>query len=87
MSVVKNVEAPVRTSEKKRPNKTFIQQMAEFRGHMTGNEKTQLKGLEVKNALQRVNNRAMNEKFDSKQNKELQKLMADFVKGVNAVLK
>lgn len=87
MSVVKKVEAPVRTSEKKRPNKTFIQQMAEFRGHMTGNEKTQLKGLEVKNALQRVNNRAMDEKFDSKQNKELQKLMADFVKGVNAVLK
>lgn len=87
MSVVNKVEAPVRTSEKKRPNKTFIQQMAEFRGHMTGNEKTQLKGLEVKNALQRVNNRAMDEKFDSKQNKELQKLMADFVKGVNAVLK
>lgn len=87
MSVVNKVEAPVRTSEKKRPNKTFIQQMAEFRGHMTGNEKTQLKGLEVKNALQRVNNRAMDEKFDSKQNKELQKLMADFVKGVNAILK
>lgn len=87
MSVVNKVEAPVRTSEKKRPNKTFIQQMAEFRGHMTENEKTQLSGLEVKNALQRVNNRAMDEKFDSKQNKELQKLMADFVKGVNAVLK
>lgn len=80
-------EAPVKTSERKRPNKTFIQKMAEFRGHMTGNEKTQLKGLEVKNALQRVNNRAMGEKFDSKQNKEIQKLMVDFVKGVNAVLK
>jgi hypothetical protein len=87
MSVENKVEAPVRTSEKKRPNKTFIQQMAEFRGHMTENEKTQLSGLEVKNALQRVNNRAMDEKFDSKQNKELQKLMTDFVKGVNAVLK
>lgn len=86
MSVVKKVEAPVRTSEKKRPNKTFIQQMAEFRGHMTENEKTQLSGLEVKNALQRVNNRAMDEKFDSKQNAKLQKLMADFVKGVTAVL-
>lgn len=86
MSVVKNVEAPVRTSEKKRPNKTFIQQMAEFRGHMTENEKTQLSGLEVKNALQRVNNRAMDEKFDSKQNAKLQKLMAEFVKGVTAVL-
>lgn len=79
--------APVKTSDRKRPNKTFIQQMADFRGHMTGNEKTQLRGLEVKNALQRVNNRAMDEKFDSKQNKELQKLMADFVKGVNAILK
>jgi hypothetical protein len=88
MSVAKEVkQAPVRTSEKKRPNKTFIQQMAEFRGHMTENEKTQLSGLEVKNALQRVSNRAMDEKFDSKQNKELQKLMTDFVKGVNAVLK
>ena len=86
MSVENKVEAPVRTSEKKRPNKTFIQQMAEFRGHMTENEKTQLSGLEVKNALQRVNNRAMDEKFDSKQNVKLQKLMADFVKGVTAVL-
>jgi hypothetical protein len=87
MSVVKEVkQAPVRTSEKKRPNKTFIQQMAEFRGHMTGNEKTQLKGLEVKNALQRINNRAMDEKFDSKQNAQLQKLMAEFVKGVKSVL-
>jgi hypothetical protein len=87
MSVVKEVkQAPVRTSEKKRPNKTFIQQMAEFRGHMTENEKTQLSGLEVKNALQRVNNRAMDEKFDSKQNAKLQKLMSEFVKGVTAVL-
>jgi hypothetical protein len=86
MLVENKVEAPVRTSEKKRPNKTFIQQMAEFRGHMTENEKTQLSGLEVKNALQRVNNRAMDEKFDSKQNVKLQKLMAEFVKGVTAVL-
>ena len=87
MSVVKNVEAPVRTSEKKRPNKTFIQQMAEFRGHMTGNEKTQLKGLEVKNALQRVNNRAMDEKLSDKQNLELQKAMDAFVKSIDKVLK
>jgi hypothetical protein len=87
MSVAKEVkQAPVRTSEKKRPNKTFIQQMAEFRGHMTENEKTQLSGLEVKNALQRINNRAMDEKFDSKQNAQLQKLMTEFVKGVKSVL-
>ena len=86
MSVVKNVEAPVRTSEKKRPNKTFIQQMAEFRGHMTENEKTQLKSLEVKNALQRINNRAMSEKLEESENLVLQKAMAEFIKVVNKTL-
>jgi hypothetical protein len=87
MSVENKVEAPVRTSEKKRPNKTFIQQMAEFRGHMTENEKTQLKTLEVKNSLQRVNNRAMDDKLEEQQNSELQKLMTEFVKDVNAIMK
>ena len=87
MSVENKVEAPVRTSEKKRPNKTFIQQMAEFRGHMTENEKTQLKTLEVKNSLQRVNNRAMGDKLEEQQNSELQKLMTEFVKDVNAIMK
>lgn len=83
--------APVKTSDRNRPNKTFIQQMADFRGHMTGNEKTQLKTLEVKNILQKVNNRAMSENkdhnFDAKQNIELQKLMATFVKETNLILK
>jgi hypothetical protein len=88
---MKTTEAPKPTSSRKRPNKTFIQQMAEFRGHMTGAEKTQLAGLEVKNALQRVNNRAMCEDenivFGSAENTELQKLMKYFVKRVNAILK
>jgi len=78
---------PVKTSTRKRPNKTFIQQMAEFRGHMTENEKTQLKGLEVKNALQRINNRAMDEKLSNEQNLELQKAMDMFVKSIDKVLK
>jgi hypothetical protein len=79
-------QAPVKTSEKKRPNKTFIQQMAEFRGHMTENEKTQLKSLEVKNSLQRINNRAMSEKLDEDQNLVLQKAMVEFIKVVNKTL-
>jgi hypothetical protein len=79
-------QAPVKTSEKKRPNKTFIQQMAEFRGHMTENEKTQLKSLEVKNALQRINNRAMSEKLEESENLVLQKAMAEFIKVVNKTL-
>ena len=65
--------------------------MIEFRGFMTGNEKTLLSGLSVKNALQRINNRAMsddvNDNFTGEQNAELQKLMKDFVSGVDAVLK
>jgi hypothetical protein len=87
MSTVTEKQAPVKTSDKKRPNKTFIQQMAEFRGHMTENEKTQLKSLEVKNAMQRVNNRAMDEKLTNEQNAELLKLMGDFVKNIDKVLK
>ncbi len=83
--------APVKTSKRKRPNKKFIEQMAKFRGHMTGNEKTLLSGLEVKNALQRINNRAMAEdvnlNFTGAENVALQDLMKAFVKGVNQVLK
>lgn len=82
---------PKPTSSRKRPNKSFIMKMVAFRGNMTGNEKTLLTGLEVKNALQRVNNRAMdedvNENFTGTQNAELQRLMKEFVRGVNEVLK
>lgn len=77
---------PKPTSTRLRPNKTFIQQMVAFRGNMTGDEKTQLATLEVKNALQRVNNRAMTEGFSGVDNAELQRLMKEFVKGVNEVL-
>lgn len=87
----KRVKRPVKTSARKRPNRKFIEQMAAIRGFMTGNEKTLITGLTVKNALQRVNNRAMddnaNVQFTSEQNAELQRLMKEFVKGVNAVIK
>ena len=86
---VKKVRTPKPTTQKKRPNRTFIEQMADFRGHMTGDEKTQLATLDVKNAWQRINNRAMSEGngFTGTQNAELQRLMKDFVRGVDEILK
>jgi hypothetical protein len=91
MSTTKTTaKAPVKTSDRKRPNKAFIAQMAQFRGFMTGNEKTQLATLNVKNVMQKVNNRAMsddvNDNFIGKQNEKLQKLMKQFVKEVQAVI-
>lgn len=69
-------KAPEKTSNRNRPNKAYIEQMAAFRGHMTGNEKTQLATLNVKNAMQRVNNRAMSDNadnnFNAEQNEKLQ---------------
>ena len=55
----KRVKRPVQESNRKRPSKAFITRTAEIRGFMTGNEKTSLKTLDVKNAWQRINNRAM----------------------------
>jgi len=87
----KRVKRPVKTSERKRPNRKFIERMAEIRGFMSGNEKTLITGLSVKNALQRVNNRAMdddaNVQFTGAENTELQRLMKEFAKGVDAILK
>ena len=81
---------PKKTSDRKRPNKTFIQKMVEFRGYMTGNEKTSIATLDVKNVMQRVNNRAMsddvNDNFNATQNEQIQKLIKQFVKDINAVI-
>lgn len=89
-TATKKTQAPVKTSDRKRPNKAFINQMAQFRGFMTGNEKTQLATLDVKNVMQRVNNRAMsdnvNDNFNGKENEQIQKLIKQFVKDVDAVI-
>jgi hypothetical protein len=81
---------PKKTSDRKRPNKAFIQKMVEFRGYMTGNEKTQLTTLDVKNVIQRVNNRTMsdnvNDNFNATQNEQIQKLIKQFVKDIDAVI-
>jgi hypothetical protein len=81
---------PKKTSDRKRPNKTFIQKMVEFRGYMTGNEKSSLATLDVKNVMQRVNNRTMsdnvNDNFNATQNEQIQKLIKQFVKDIDAVI-
>jgi hypothetical protein len=81
---------PKKTSDRKRPNKTFIQKMVEFRGYMTGNEKSSLATLDVKNVMQRVNNRTLsddvNDNFNATQNEQIQKLIKQFVKDINAVI-
>jgi hypothetical protein len=83
--------APKKTSERKRPNKSYILRLAEFRGFMTGNEKSSLQTLNVKNVMQRLNNVAMSEdsnvQFTGAENTELQRLMKEFVKNINGVLK
>lgn len=90
-ATTKKVRKPRKTSERKRPNRKYIQRMAEFRGFMTGNEKTSLATLDVKNVMQRVNNIAMSDdatkQFSGAENEAIQKLIKQFVKDVNAVLK
>jgi hypothetical protein len=58
---------------------------------MTGNEKSSLQTLNVKNVMQRLNNVAMSEdsnvQFTGAENAELQRLMKEFVKNINGVLK
>jgi hypothetical protein len=87
----KRVKRPVQESTRKRPSKAFIERTAEIRGFMTGNEKTSLATLKVKNAWQRINNRSMADdvtiNFSGAENEELQKAIKEFVNKVNAILK
>jgi hypothetical protein len=87
----RKIEMPVKTSTKKRPNKTYIMKMAEVKGGLTENERTQLTTLQVKNAMQRVNNRAMSDKesnqLTTEQNIALQILMTKFANDIEQVLK
>ena len=91
MSNTSTKKAPVKTSDRKRVSKKFILQMAKFRGFMTGNEKLQLSTLKVKNAIQRINNKSMSDNvednFNSKDVTALTKLINEFVKNVDSVLK
>lgn len=87
----KKVKAPKKTSDRKRPNKQFIEKMVAFRGFMTGNEKLQLKTLTLKNVMQRINNKSMsddvNNVFNSQDVKDLMVLINSFVKEANIIIK
>ena len=87
----RKIEMPVKTSAKKRPNKTYIMKMAEVKGGLTENQRTQLATLRVKNAMQRVNNRAMSDKesnqLTTEQNIAMQILMTKFANDILQVLK
>ena len=84
-------ETPVKTSNKKRPNKSYILSMAQIKGGISENERTQLATLTVKNAMQRVNNKAMSDKEEiqltDEQNIALQMMIAKFVNDVEQILK
>jgi hypothetical protein len=85
------MEAPVKTSNKKRPNKSYILSMAQVKGGISENERTQLATLTVKNAMQRVNNKTMSEvesnQLSDEQNIALQMMIAKFVNDVEQILK
>jgi hypothetical protein len=90
-TTTKKTKAPKKTSDRKRPNKSYILKLAEYRGFMSGNDKTSLITLGVKNSLQKINNRAMaddvTKNFNGKDSKELIALMKIFVKNVDIILK
>jgi hypothetical protein len=87
----KRVKRPIQVSKRKRPSKSFIESMAKIRGYMTGNEKTSLETLKLKNTWQKINNRSMSDNvednFTSEENQELIRLMSKFIKDVNTILK
>lgn len=88
---MKTATAPKQTSSRKRPSKSFIKQMVEFAGHMTSNQRTQLATLEVKNRMAKINTRAMSDdktfNFTTAENTEIQKLIKEFVKSIDMVIK
>ena len=82
------MKAGEKATARRRVNKTFINNLAAQRGGLTKNEKVSLTTLSVKNALQRVNNRALSEhnQLASKQCIALQKLLKEFVKSVDSII-
>ena len=69
---------------RKRPNKSEIEKQAKLRGHFTCNEETMLKGLKVKNALQRIYTKTFDESLSKNDCLALQKAMDKFLAEVDA---
>jgi len=85
----KSAEANKETKPKmfrKRPNKSEIIKQAKLRGHMTYNEETTLEGLKVKNSLQRIYNKTMDDSLNKTNCEKLKKAMAEFNEVVKSVL-
>lgn len=75
------------TSTRKRPNKAKILKQGRLRGHLTDNENLLLSGLNVKNVLQRVNNRGFDDLIKPHDCKKLQSLFETFVSEIDLILK
>ena len=73
-------------SNRKRTNKSAILASTKEKGFTTEDEKTQLTTIEVKNALQRMNNVAMGRGFKKTENQKLQILMEKFLIDVKGIL-
>lgn len=71
---------------RKRPNKKEIEREAKLRGHFTNNEKLMLKGLTVKNSLQRIYNKAFDDSLNKTTCKKLEKAMEEFNSVVESLL-
>lgn len=67
---------------RKRPNKAEILKQSKLRGHITHNEEVTLKGLMVKNSLQRIYNKTM----DDSLNKTNCKKLTDAMDALNAIV-
>lgn len=63
---------------RKRPNKGDILKQAKLRGHMTYNEETMLKGLTVKNSLQRIYTKTFDDSINKTDCETLKKAMDEF---------
>jgi hypothetical protein len=72
-----------------RPNKAFLEHTAEKRGYYLPSEKVALKGLVVKNTLQRVFNRTIGTDviLTNAECAKVNKILNDFIAGIDEILK
>lgn len=71
---------------RKRPNLAEIKKQGELRGHLTCNEETTLLTIELKNSLQRMWNRTMDDALSKTECNKLQKAMKTFLAEVDEVI-
>ena len=84
----KQMKAGEKATARRRVNKAFINSLGIERGGLTANQKVSLTTLSVKNVLQRVNNRTLNDinQLTGKQCTALQRLLKEFVVSVDSII-